>query len=255
MNRTRSSAVPQLGSAVPDFELEAGRFHAPHDMAHALFAPLHYEPRYPYPLIVWLHGPGADERNLMRIMPLVSMRNYVAVAPRGTSAAASDGRPSGYTWLQSDDHVAQAEQRVFDCIALARYKLHIAPHRVFLAGFDCGGTMALRIALAHPEDFAGTVSLGGLFPTGQTALRSLPAARRVPIFLAAGRGSLDYPVDVVCRDLRLLHTAGILTTLRQYPGGHQLAPQMLSDLDRWIIEQITSGGNAPVASAPSCQPE
>ena len=48
---------------------------------YSLFAPLRYTPSYPYPLIVWLHGYGSDERQLVRVMPLVSMQNYVAVAP------------------------------------------------------------------------------------------------------------------------------------------------------------------------------
>ena len=54
----------------------------------ALFAPLHYEKNYAYPLIVWLHGPGGDEGQLKRIMPCISTRNYAAVAPRGTAAVA-----------------------------------------------------------------------------------------------------------------------------------------------------------------------
>src|SRR4051794_19841644 len=52
----------------------------------AVFAPLHYESNYAYPLLVWLHGPGDDESQLKRIMPLISMRNYVGVGPRGTVA-------------------------------------------------------------------------------------------------------------------------------------------------------------------------
>ena len=52
---------------------------------HFYFAPLHYEPNYSYPLIVWLHGPHNNELELKQIMPLVSMRNYVAAAPRGTA--------------------------------------------------------------------------------------------------------------------------------------------------------------------------
>ena len=48
----------------------------------------------------------------------------------------------------------------------------------------------------------------------------------------------------VCNDLRLLHTAGLSITLRLYPCGHELSPQMLADMDRWIIEQITSPGAA-----------
>ena len=33
------------------------------------FVPLHYEPNYAYPLLVWLHGPQDDQGQLKRIMP------------------------------------------------------------------------------------------------------------------------------------------------------------------------------------------
>jgi len=48
--------------------------------------------------------------------------------------------------------------------------------------------------------------------------------------------------------LRLLHTAGISVTLRQYPCEHQLSEQMLRDVDRWIMEQITAPAESPEAS-------
>ena len=76
------------------FEIQSGLFSTTQqDTIHTIFAPLHYEPGYSYPLLVWLHGPGCDERQLLRIMPLVSMRNYVAVAPRGVvDRSARQGR-------------------------------------------------------------------------------------------------------------------------------------------------------------------
>ena len=99
--------------------------------------------------------------------------------------------------------------------------------------------MALRIALSHPARFAGAVSLGGRFPSGRTPFGNLLAARRLAVFLGTGRVSQTYPAAKVCEDLRLLHAAGLSVTLRQYPCGDELMPQMLGDLDRWIIEQIS----------------
>ena len=209
------------------------------DFDHALFAPLHYTPGYAYPLIVWLHGSGGDERQLQRIMPLVSMRNYVAVAPRGFLAG--DAEPSqgeDYGWRQEPDATERAEQRVFECIDLSQRKFHIAPRRIFLAGFDAGGTMALRLAMSHPRRFTGVISLCGSFPAGGTPFGHLIEARRLGMFLATGRGSDHYPAEKVSEDLRLLHTAGLSITLRQYPCGHELLPLMLSDVNRWIMEQI-----------------
>lgn len=244
MPRTRRSAIPYQAdstSALPSlnssFQVDSAvSSSGSGDFAHALFAPIHYESGYAYPLVIWLHGNGMDERQLQRVMPLVSMRNYVGIAPRGLALA---GETPQYGWSQSEDHIQAAEQRTFDCLELASRKCHVAAQRVFLVGFDQGGTMAMRIALNHPGRFAGVVSLCGAFPTGHNPFGNLVAARRLGVFLATGRGSEQYPAAQVCEDLRLLHTAGLSTTLRQYPCGHELMPQMLADVDRWIIEQIT----------------
>ena len=179
-------------------------------------------------------------------MPLISMRNYVAVAPRGVVIAplgmgsSSPAEKVAYGWSHDEQEIQQAEQRIFDSIETTFRRFNINQHRIFLAGFDTGGTMALRIAMNHPYKFAGVLSLGGCLPTGGAPLSRLPEARQVSIFLASGRRSTIYGEKQVCDDLRLLHTAGMSITLRLYPCGHELSPQMLSDVDRWIIEQITA---------------
>ncbi len=243
MNRSQRLTTPKWSSsgasAGPSFSLDAALFSPPgHDASRALFAPVHYEPNYAYPLLIWLHGPGNDEWQLMRIMPLVSMRNYVAVAPRGFRAFQGDVEREGWGWSQHPEHIQEAEHRVFESIEAAQRKFHIASHRVFLAGFDCGGTMAFRVAMSHPSWFAGVLSVGGAFPRGDTPFGQWTLARRLSVFLAVGRDSQEYPPAQACDDLRLFHAAGISVTLRQYPCGHQLSPHMLGDMDRWIIEQI-----------------
>jgi phospholipase/carboxylesterase len=247
MSHRRQSAQPAAYQppVSPTFEIQSGLFStSAKDTVHTVFAPLHYEQGYAYPLLVWLHGPGNDERQLTRIMPLVSMRNYVAVAPRGTpQKLAGDSSAEAYGWSHSDEQVQEAEQRIFDSIDLVGRKYNVAPRRVFLAGFDAGGTMAFRVAMHHPYRFAGVISLGGAFPTGRTPLARLGEARQLGVFLAAGRRSSAYGEAEVCSDLRLLHTAGVSITLRLYPCGQELSPQMLSDVDRWIIEQITAASS------------
>ncbi len=241
MDRIDHSIKP-AASRGPDAlaSVESALFSTPSgETTCASFAPLHYERGYAYPLIVWLHGQGSDERQLMRVMPLVSMRNYVAVAPRGVRLRDSDG-PETRGWQQSDRVIDQAKQRIFDAIDSARRRFHVAEGRVFLAGFGSGGTMAFRVALDHPREFAGVLSFCGAFPDGGAPLGNLVDARRLPILLAVGRRGSGYDSDAVCGDLRLLHTAGFTTMLRQYPCGDELSPQMLTDMDRWIIEQIAS---------------
>jgi phospholipase/carboxylesterase len=213
------------------------RTNSQNGLPFSLFTPLHYEQNYAYPLLVWLHGPYDDHRQLNRVMPLLSMRNYAAIGPRGTCMYGDDQR--GYHWGNHDNAVLAAEQRVFECIDVAIEKLNIAPHRIFLAGFESGGSMAFRIGLRNPHFFAGVLSVGGPFPLGQSALSNLNRARRLPLFIAHGRDAENYPVDRVCEELRLFHTAGLNVSLRQYPCGEELTTKMLHDMDVWIMEHVT----------------
>ena len=223
------------------FEVESALFSpATEDSPRAMFTPLHYEADYAYPLLIWLHGAGMDESQLSRIMPMVSMRNYVAVAPRGLSTG--DGE---IAWPQTAEGICRSEQRVFGAVDAAREKFHVASDRVFLAGMDTGGTMAFRIAMNHPEEFAGVLSICGAFPSEHRPLCRLDRARHLPVFLAVGRDSPQFSPAQACENLKLFHSAGMSVSLRQYPCAHQLTPQMLADVDRWVMEQIVPCGDSP----------
>ena len=115
----------------------------PREFQPSLFVPLHYEKNYAYPLIVWLHSNGDDQTQVLRIMPTLSLRNFVSVAPQ-----ASDGNnPCGFFWEQTVHGIEHAQAAVKDAINYAQIKLNIASHRIFLAGYGAGGTMAFRVGL------------------------------------------------------------------------------------------------------------
>jgi phospholipase/carboxylesterase len=206
------------------------------DLPYSTFAPIHYEPGYAYPLVVWLHDSDSNERELSTVMPLVSMRNYVAIAPRGTcEQKRTHGR---YGWRQSTDAIESAQSRIVECIAVAKERFNIHERRVFLVGRGTGGTMALRTAWREPSKYAGVVAINGPLPTRMSPMRRVNELRHVPCLLTTSRDSQSYPADQVCQDLRLLHVAGCTVALRQYPGGDDLTSNMLSDLDRWLMELV-----------------
>ena len=251
---TRSRSL-EFVKQVHEFELSLATHDTASETPHTLFSPMHYEPGYAYPLMIWLHGKSAvAERQLMRIMPIVSMRNYVAVAPRGAEIAtlpmascelrvkkpANDKSESVfYHWPNTENGFNLAQKRVFDCLQIASSKCNIAKRRVFLAGFDDGGTMAFRIAMQFPRYFAGVVSLGGAFPEGRMPLRQLDSVRQLPCLMCVGRDSPVFPPTEAARQMTLFHTAGMSVTVRQYPCRQELSMQMLEDLNRWIMEQVT----------------
>jgi phospholipase/carboxylesterase len=201
---------------------------------HCLLAPESYESNYAYPLVVWLHSSGGSERELPQVMRLISLRNYASAAVRGPDAS-----QSGYDWPQTSEAIAVAESRVAEAVSRAESRFHIHTQRIFLAGYELGGTMAVRLALRNPERYAGGISLNGAFPATHAPLARLMQLRRSKILIAHCRDSQTYTTDRVCQELALFHAAGLSVTLRQYPCEDELTTQMLSDVDAWLMEQVT----------------
>ena len=151
-------------------------------------------------------------------MPHVSMRNFVSVGPCGTELIAEERSTEGYlgyTWQQDSAGISESFERVSSCIALAKSRFNINPSRIFLAGCDDGGTMAIRLGLLYPHLFAGVASIGGGLPQGLHPLIHVNHVRQLPIMLTHGRDSMEYSLSMICRDLRLLHSAGISVTVRR----------------------------------------
>ncbi len=247
MNRLFDPAPPPIATQAkpavkPVRRVDAARVRkpAPSGDTVSYFAPEGYESNYAYPLLVWLHSAGGDERQLARVMPLVSTRNYVGLGVRGPVA----GERRGYAWPQTAESIDAANQQVAEAIARASERFNIHSGRIFLAGYQSGGTMAYRIALRNPERFAGAVSFGGPFPEGQMPLIRLAQIRKFPLLLSHCRDSQTYPIDRVCQELKLFHAAAMCVTLRQYPCDDEMTTQMLTDLDRWLMEQVTGVAGA-----------
>ena len=201
---------------------------------------MHYTPGYAYPLIVWLHGPGCDERQLLRIMPLVSMRNHVGVAPRGIAISTADAT-AAYGWPH--------DEQGLQCSRTADFRLDRDGPSPFQHSSPPGvsGRFRLRRHDGLPRGHEPSLQVRGRHLAGwgvahrrRAALAVARGARNLAIFLASAGGSQVYGESQVCDDLRLLHIAGMSITLRLYPCGHEISPQMLTDLDAWIIERITS---------------
>jgi phospholipase/carboxylesterase len=199
----------------------------------ATFVPQGYEPSYAYPLLVWLHSDGSSEDSLPEVIRHVSLRNFVAVAPRGVVEL-----EEGYGWQSNDVTIEEAEDAVFEAIDAVDSNLNINRRRIFLCGSGSGGRMAMRIAMASPDRFAGAATIDGPLPSGRPLLTRINQLRRLPLMLASSRQSAAYPESRVCKDLTLLHAAGCRVAVRQYPGDDDLTTAMLADLNRWAMEIV-----------------
>lgn len=215
------------------------------------FTPLGHEPGYDYPLLVWLPDTTATATqqkpfDLGRVMKRVSLRNFVAVQP---GIAANETPAIGL------------EEAVWRSIERIRERIAIHPDRIFLVGQGGGGSDAFRIACHHPREFAGVISLGGLFPLDEALFSQLVDVRRLPMLLCCKRSSVLEQASHTDRTLRLFHAAGAALAMRIYPGGNDLSKSVLSksmlsksilgDVNRWIMDEVCGTPTAvPSLSTP-----
>jgi len=177
------------------------------EIPHRLFVPEHFEPRYDYPLIVWLHSDDSSEWELDVVMEAISLRNYLAIAPRGHRTSPKSNRL--FRWGTQLTDLAFAENLVFECVDALLEGLPVHTDRIFLGGIGSAGTVAQWIGLKHPGRFAGVVSMQGVFPKDRCALSGWKAARQLPVLYMQGEPTSGCNDDDVAEAMQLAHAAGL----------------------------------------------
>ncbi len=207
-----------------------------------VFVPENYEPNYAYPLVVWLHDAGRSERDIVDVLPHISMRNYLGLALRGTAPADprvdNEGRESaGYRWSRSQRMRLAFQDELYASVRQMRQDFHIHTERVFLAGAGDGATLAWEVFLARPEWFAGLAVFGGQFPWRRRPLRNYRELVGKRLFLAAN--ALD-PSGLSRAEQvgRLLYTAGLDVSVRCHMPSRRWPRALFRNVDRWIMEGI-----------------
>ncbi|MEX0725774.1 MAG: alpha/beta hydrolase-fold protein, partial [Planctomycetaceae bacterium] len=231
------------GVAIGDllFELESGEEPIENWLPEraSVFIPENYEPRYAYPLIVWLHSEGSSERQLLDLMPQISDRNYIGVSIRG-ALPDPNSLPGQYRWGQTPAQCFATANEIERVIRPIQKRYHIHSSRIYLAGFGNGASMALQVAFSHPERFAGVAALGGLWPKNFTPLTNYRELRETRVLLGTGRNDTQTSVNSVSRAAHLLHAAGLQPMIREYNASHDLTAEMLTDVNHWVMSGITS---------------
>jgi phospholipase/carboxylesterase len=201
------------------------------------FLPFGYEPRYPYPLLVFFHGQGGNEEQILRLAPRLSRRNYISIGLRGPICLGPrpDGQ-MGFSW-GGEASMTLLEDYLLRAVEQTRLNYHIHSERIYLAGFAEGATVAYRLGLTFTDRLGGLISLNGSMPRQGRPLFRLPSMRSLRVFIGHGIANATVPLSLAREDYRLLYTAGLQVEMKTYPATHRLHPDMLKDLNRWIIDR------------------
>ena len=205
------------------------------------FLPTGYEPNYAYPLVVLFHPHGGSDEQVLRLAPRISRRNCLYLSLRGPVALNSrddDGLPA-YGWGEPGEHDAQLQEYLLKAVEQTRREFHIHSERVYLAGVAEGAGMAYRMALQLPHKFAGVISINGTLPRpAEGPLFKDDEVKDLRVLIAHGAANEVVPLELARRDFLALYGAGADVLLSTYPCTHTVHPNMLRDINRWVIRNV-----------------
>jgi phospholipase/carboxylesterase len=197
------------------------------------------------PLLLLLHGYGANEDDLFSLAPFVDERFFVVSARApvriglGFYAWFRLGfSPEGIVIDPAEVEDARQTLRKFVDEIIAAY--HIDPKAVFLLGFSQGAMMSLDLALREPGLVAGVVALSGrIMPTSLHKHSAADDLTGLPLFVAHGTQDAVLPISHGRSSRDHLQDLPVSLTYREYEMGHEICEQELRDLTEWLAMQLS----------------
>lgn len=198
----------------------------------------------PAPLLIALHGYGANKRQIMREAQLMAPEHFAIAAMQGFHQHIREPREQGgplrfgFGWLTNfkpEDSVAVHHRAVLDLIETLTAEGVADPSRVFLLGFSQSCALNYRFAFTHPEHLRGVIGICGGIP-GDWETNATYRESSIDVFHLAGTRDEFYPPERVQDYQRQLKTRARSVEFKSYDAGHEFVPEMRSDVVQWLTQ-------------------
>ena len=192
-----------------------------------------------YPLVIMLHGFGANMQDLAGLAPAINATGYVYACPNAPISFNLAPGHTGFGWMTprgqgTPDEAEKSEALLSDFFDTVSLQFNVAPGQALLLGFSQGGGMTYRCGLGRADRFAGLAALSATLPDQDELKSRLPEDRSQPIFVAHGRYDQMVSEETAHSAKSFLESNGYSPEFHLYDIGHEISPDELNDLTRWI---------------------
>ena len=198
-----------------------------------------YDAEADYPLVVMLHGFGANMQDLAGLAPSINRKGYVYVCPNAPIPFELAPGMIGYGWhpprgQATEEHFEQAETLLDAFFTEALAEFRAGDGRAVLLGFSQGGGMTYRMGLGSPDRFAALVALSASLPDPEVLRPRLPEHREQPVFVAHGLHDQMVSMDSARRTREFLDAENYNLSYHEYNMGHEIPVEVLRDMVPWV---------------------
>ena len=207
-----------------------------------LYAPAADAPR---PLLIALHGYGANKRQMMREARAIAPEGFAVASVQGFHQHIREPKEAGgplrygFGWVTSfrpEESVALHHRALIDLIVTLTHEGVADPARVFLLGFSQAVGINYRFAFTHAERLRGIVGICGGLP-GDWETSELYQRADVAVLHLHGAQDEFYPPARVADYAERLRARTRDVEVRGYEAGHELTPAMRADAKEWLASR------------------
>jgi phospholipase/carboxylesterase len=199
----------------------------------------------PAPLLIALHGYGANKRQMMREAQQMAPEGFAIASLQGFHQHMREPRETGgplrfgFGWLTNfrpEESVAVHHQAVNDLISQLVEEGVADPGRIYLLGFSQSCALNYRFAFTYPERLKGVIGICGGLP-GDWDSNPIYRVSQLDVFHLAGTRDEFYTPERVRDYHQQLATKARNVKFKSYDAGHELVPEMRVDVKHWLEQR------------------
>ena len=196
----------------------------------------------PAPLLIALHGYGANKRYMMREAELMAPEQFAIASLQGFHQHMREPREAGgpmrfgFGWLtnfRAEESVALHHRALIDLIETLSDEGFADPKRVYLLGFSQSCALNYRFAFTHPDRLRGVVGICGGIP-GDWETSTTYREADIDVLHLTGTRDEFYPPERVRDYERQLKTRARSVVFKSYDATHEIIPEMRTDVVQWF---------------------
>ena len=233
-----ASVTEQLAPAITERTLEA---------KIKLYYDLLVPAPAPAPLLIALHGYGANKQQMIRQAQQFAPEGFAIASLQGPhqhlKEAKEPGGPLrfGFGWLTNfhpEESVLVHHGALLDLIDSLIVENVADAKRVFLLGFSQSCALNYRFAFTHPDRLRGVIGICGGLP-GDWETSHLYQPTETAVFHLAGERDEYYPPARVSDYAGKLRMRAGDVEFSNYDAGHEIVPPMGEDVREWLRRKGT----------------
>jgi predicted esterase len=208
-----------------------------------LYYDLHSPATGPAPLLIALHGYGANKRQMMREAQQMAPEGFAIASLQGFHQHIKEPREPGgplrfgFGWLtnfRSEESVAIHHQALLDLIRALTDDGIADPRKIYLLGFSQSCALNYRFAFTHPEHLKGVIGICGGIP-GDWETNDRYHGSNLDVFHLAGKQDEFYSPERVRDYEKQLASRARNVRFQSYDATHEIVPAMRGDVRQWLL--------------------